>query len=77
MTDPNDKPDSTAPLAYPIDDVPRVTGIPRRKVFQAAADKLLTVRKCGRTSIVERGELVRWIATLPTRGRNPEQTAVA
>jgi hypothetical protein len=73
MFDPNALPDYAVPIAYPIDDVPRLTGIPRRKVFQAAADNLLTVRKCGRTSIIEHDELVRWIGTLPTRGRSPEQ----
>jgi hypothetical protein len=76
MNDPKASPE-IVPISYPIDDVPRVTGIPRRKVFQAAADKQLTVRKAGRTSIVEHDELLRWIQTLPTRGRAPEQPAAA
>ena len=57
------------PLAYPIEDAPAVTGIPRTKIFEAVRTKQLTVRKIGRTTIVEHPELVRYVTSLPCKGR--------
>jgi hypothetical protein len=56
-------------LAYPIEDAPAITGIPRTKIFEAVRAKQLTVRKVGRTTIIEHPELVRYLASLPTKGR--------
>jgi hypothetical protein len=58
-------------IAYSIDTVPVVAGITRTQVFDAIRTKKLTARKCGRRTIIEAGELRRWISTLPTRGRQP------
>ena len=33
------------PLAYPIEDAPAITGIPRTKIFEAIRTKQLTVRR--------------------------------
>jgi len=65
------------PLAYPIDVAATVAGVPRRKIFQAVADQKLTARKAGRSTIVERDELVAWIKSLPTRGKQPEPATAA
>jgi hypothetical protein len=60
------------PLAYAIEDVPARTGIPRTKVFEAIRKNKLMARKAGRSTIIEHPELVRYIKTLPTKGREPE-----
>jgi hypothetical protein len=58
-------------LAYPIEDAAVITGIPRTKIFEAVKQKQLMVRKVGRTTIVEHPELVRYLASLPVKGRQP------
>jgi len=60
------------PLAYPIESVPAVAGISRTKVFEAVRNGQLTARKLGRSTIIERPELVRFLRSLPARGRKPE-----
>jgi hypothetical protein len=69
-------PDATV-IAYSIDTVPVVAGITRTQVFDAIRTKKLTARKCGRRTIIEVGELRRWISTLPTRGRQPTNDKAA
>ena len=64
------------PLAYPIEDVPAVTGIRRTKVFEAIRAKQLMVRKVGRSTIIERPELIRYLRSLPIKGRQPETVSV-
>jgi hypothetical protein len=63
------------PISYPIETVPKVTGISRTKLFEAVKAKKLTVRKAGRSTIVEHPELVRYIKTLPIKGRVPDAAA--
>jgi hypothetical protein len=58
-------------LSYRIEDLPKITGIPRTKIFEAVRTKQLTVRKAGRTTIVDHPEAVRFIFSLPTKGREP------
>ncbi len=60
------------PLAYPIEQVPAVSGVPRTKVFEAIRNGKLMARKVGRSTIIERAELQRFLSSLPTRGRSPE-----
>lgn len=57
------------PLAYPIEDAPAVTGIPRTKIFEAIRTKQLMARKVGRSTIIEHPELVRYLRSLPCKGR--------
>ena len=59
-------------LAYPIENGPDVAGIPRTKIFEAVRTKQLTARKVGRSTIIEHPELVRYIKSLPSKGRDPE-----
>jgi hypothetical protein len=61
------------PLAYAIEDVPGVSGLTRTRVFEAIRQKQLMARKIGRRTIVEAAELERFISTLPTRGREPDE----
>jgi hypothetical protein len=61
-------------LAYPIESAPAVTGIPRTKIFEAVRAKQLTVRKIGRSTIIEHDELMRFLKSLPSKGRALEAT---
>lgn len=70
-------PDAAQPLAYPIEKVPVVTGFSRTRIFAAVRNKELTARKSGRATIIETAEIARWLATLETRGRAPEQVTAA
>jgi hypothetical protein len=63
------------PISYPIETVPEITGIPRTKIFEAVRTKKLTARKIGRSTIIERSELERFIRALPTKGRPPDAAA--
>jgi hypothetical protein len=58
-------------LAVAIEDAPMVTGAKRARIFQAVRDGELTIRKAGRSSLVEIAELQRWLRSLPTKGRAP------
>jgi hypothetical protein len=60
------------PLAYPIEQVPAVSGVPRTKVFEAVRKGQLMARKIGRSTLIEHAELQRFLTSLPTRGRRPE-----
>jgi hypothetical protein len=50
--------DALLPIAYPIEDVPAIVGVPRTKIFQAIREHKLTARKVGRSTIVVRDDLV-------------------
>jgi hypothetical protein len=65
--------ESAPALAYPIEDVPDITGVPRTKIFGAVKTKQLTARKAGRSTIIEHTELVRYIKSLPFKGKEPAQ----
>jgi hypothetical protein len=55
-------------LAVAIEDAPTVTGAKRARIFQAVRAGELTIRKAGRSSLVEITELQRWLHSLPTKG---------
>jgi hypothetical protein len=59
-------------VAVPLESVPHLTGLSRTRIYGAAAAGRLTVRKDGKSSIVELTELRRYIRSLPTRGREPD-----
>jgi hypothetical protein len=59
-------------VAVPLERVPLITGLSRTRIFGAAKEGRLTVRKDGKRSIVELAELRRYIRSLPTRGREPD-----
>jgi hypothetical protein len=65
----------TVPLAYPVDDAGPAVGVSRSRIFEAIRNNELTARKAGRATIIEVGELQRWVRSLPTRGAQSETTA--
>ena len=73
MTDATDVLDA---LAYPPAQAAKVTGRSHSRIKLAIRRKELLARKDGRATLIERTELQRWLATLPTIGRKPEPTTV-
>ena len=65
----------TTPLAYPVEEAGAATGVSRTRIFEAIRNKELTARKAGKSTIIEVGELQRWLRSLPTRGAQSESTA--
>ena len=66
--------DTTEPidaLAYPPAQAAKVTGRSHTRIKKAIREKELTARKDGRATLIERAELQRWLASLPTIGRRP------
>ena len=47
-----------------------MAGRSHTRIKKAIREKELTARKDGRATLIERAELQRWIASLPTIGRN-------
>ena len=50
-----------------------MAGRSHTRIKKAIREKELTARKDGRATLIERAELQRWLAALPTIGRKPEQ----
>jgi hypothetical protein len=57
------------------DEAANSAGVSRTRIFTAIRDGELTARKAGKATIIETGELARWIKTLPSRGRQPDSAA--
>jgi hypothetical protein len=47
------------------------TGFSRTRIFSAIRDEELTARKAGKATVIETNEILRWLRSLPTRGRQP------
>jgi excisionase family DNA binding protein len=62
-------------LAYTTSESARVTGRSHTRIKLAIRQKELTARKDGRATLIERAELQRWLATMPTIVRTPEAMA--
>ena len=69
----NEHRDTVEAVAVPLESVPHLTGLSRTRIFGAAKEGRLTVRKDGKRSIVELAEVRRYIRSLPTRGREPDE----
>jgi excisionase family DNA binding protein len=67
--------DTSHPIAYPIEDLPEITGVPRTKVFQAIREQKLSARKVGRSTIITHDALMAWINSLPVKGKQPIEVA--
>jgi hypothetical protein len=65
----------TIPLAYPVEEAGAAAGVSRTRIFEAIRKNELTARKAGKATIIEVGELQRWLRSLPTRGAQCESTA--
>jgi excisionase family DNA binding protein len=59
-------------LAYTTAQAAQVTGRSHTRIKKAIRERELTARKDGRATIIERTELQRWLAAMPTIGRKPE-----
>jgi hypothetical protein len=65
----------TIPLAYPIEEAGPAAGVSRTRIYEAIRKNELTARKAGKATIIEVGELQRWLRSLPTRSSQCETTA--
>lgn len=61
-------------LSLTPDEAASSTGFARTRIYNAIRDKELTARKDGKATVIEVDELKRWIRSLPTRGRTPEES---
>jgi len=64
-------------LSLTPDEAAESTGFSRTRIFQAIRDQELTARKDGKSTVIETDELLRWLRSLPTRGRQAEPAAAA
>jgi hypothetical protein len=53
-------------------DAAEATGFSRTRIFNAIRDREMTAHKDGKATIIEVAELVRWVRSLPVRGKAPE-----
>ncbi len=60
-------------IAYTPTEAAAVTGRTRTRIFKAIKDGELTARKDGRATLIEDTELLRWVKSLPTIGRQLNQ----
>jgi uncharacterized membrane-anchored protein len=52
------------------DEAAEATGFSRTRIFSAIRDGELTARKDGKATVIEIAEIVRWVRSLPTRGKS-------
>jgi hypothetical protein len=64
-------------LALTPDEAALSTGFSVRRIFKAIQDERLMARKDGKATIIEVAELVRWLGTLPIRGRQQDNPGAA
>jgi hypothetical protein len=53
------------------DDAAIATGFARTRIFNAIRDGELTARKDGKATVIETTEILRWVRSMPARGRAP------
>src|SRR5262245_45689136 len=58
-----------ARIAYPIEEAAVIAGVARTRMFEAVRTKKITARKAGRATIIEHDELVAYVRSLPTVGK--------
>jgi 3-hydroxyacyl-CoA dehydrogenase len=58
-------------------DAAEATGFSRTRIFNAIRDGELVARKDGKATVIEIDEIVRWVRSLPTRGKPPEAVGTA
>jgi excisionase family DNA binding protein len=64
----NEVPRVLTPIAVAIEEVPRLLGVSRTRIFQAVRNNEIAARKAGRSTIIEIDELKRWVRCLPVKG---------
>jgi hypothetical protein len=60
-------------LSVTPDEAAESTGLARTRIFAAIRNQELMARKSGKATIIELDELARFVKSLPTRGRRPEE----
>jgi hypothetical protein len=61
-------------LGFSPDEAAQSAGVSRTRIFEAIRDGTLTARKAGKSTVIEIGELRRWVRSLPMRGRVPDDS---
>jgi excisionase family DNA binding protein len=64
-------------IAIKPDEAAEATGFSRTRIFNAIRDGEMTAHKDGKATIIEVAEVVRWVRSLPTRGKPPEAVSTA
>ena len=59
-------------IAMKPNEAAEATGFSRTRIFNAIRDGEITAHKDGKATIIEVAEIVRWVRSLPTRGRPPD-----
>lgn len=59
------------------DEAAEATGFSRTRIFNAIRDGELTARKDGKATVVETTEILRWVRSMPARGRAPDTANAA
>jgi excisionase family DNA binding protein len=71
------EPTPVSRISMTPEDAAIVTGLSRTRIFNAIRDGEMTARKDGKATVIETAELVRWVRSLPTRGRAPDAASTA
>jgi excisionase family DNA binding protein len=59
------------------DEAAEATGFSRTRIFNAIRGGEITARKDGKATVIETTEIVRWLRSMPARGRAPNAQSVA
>jgi hypothetical protein len=59
-------------IAMKPNEAAEATGFSRTRIFNAIRDGEMIARKDGKATIIEVAEIVRWVRSLPVRGKAPE-----
>jgi excisionase family DNA binding protein len=59
------------------DEAAEATGFSRTRIFNAIREGEITARKDGKATVIETAEIVRWVRSMPARGRAPNAQSVA
>ena len=59
-------------LALSPDEAAESTGLARSRIFAAIRNGEITARRDTKRTLIELGELQRWLRTFPTKGRKPD-----
>lgn len=64
-------------ISFTPSEAATATGFSKTRIFGAIRDQEMTARKDGKATVIESTELLRWLRSLPTKGRCPEHSAAA
>jgi excisionase family DNA binding protein len=64
-------------IAMKPDEAAEATGFSRTRIVNAIRDGEMTAHKDGKATVIEVAEIVRWVRSLPLRGKPPEAASTA